>query len=77
MVNLKTISRKRFEKFLISKGCCLVRKKGDHLVYSRPGLSRPIIIQADTTIPIFIIKSNLRTLNISSHEFLKQIQKIK
>jgi predicted RNA binding protein YcfA (HicA-like mRNA interferase family) len=77
MAKLTDISRRRFEKFLVQVGCTYQRTAGDHIIYVRPGLSRPIIVQADNEIPKFIIKSNLRTLGIETKEYLEIISTIK
>jgi len=44
MASLKPIHWKRFEKFLIFIGCGLEREKGDHRIYWRKGLKRPVVI---------------------------------
>ena len=77
MAKLTPIPRRRFEAYLRSIGCELLRTEGDHLIYGRADLRRHIIIQADPTIPKFIIKSNLRTLGVSTVEFLETLRKIK
>ena len=77
MAKLTDISRRRFEKFIVQVGCVRERTAGGHIIYSRPGLSRPIIIQSDSEVPRFIIKSNLRTLGIETKEYLSVIATIK
>jgi predicted RNA binding protein YcfA (HicA-like mRNA interferase family) len=76
MPRLTPIKRKRFELFLKMVGCRLERTKGDHFVYSRSGLKRPVIITADREVPVFIIRNNLRTLNISVEEYLEALKQI-
>lgn len=76
MPRLTPIKRKKFETFLRMIGCVLKRTKGDHLVYTRKDLKRPVIITADSEIPIFIIRNNLRTLGISIEEYLNLIDQI-
>lgn len=76
MPRLTPIKRKKFEKFLVFIGCCLKRQKGDHLIYDRAGLKRPVIITVDKEVPVFIIRNNLRTLNIPVEEYLKIIQQL-
>lgn len=76
MPRLAPISRKKFEKFLIFVGCRFKRQKGDHLIYGRSGLKRPVVFPADKEIPIFIIRNNLRTLKISHDEYLEILKKI-
>jgi len=58
--------RKLFEKY----GCIFVRQKGDHRVYIKANLKRPVVIPAIKDIPIFIILNNLRVLGISKEEYL-------
>ncbi len=57
-------------------GCSLKRSKGDHFVYVRPDLVRPVIIPLDNPLPQFIIQNNLRLLGISWKEFLNIIDQI-
>ncbi|MCX6780686.1 MAG: type II toxin-antitoxin system HicA family toxin [Candidatus Magasanikbacteria bacterium] len=75
MGGVRPISWRTFEKFLIHAGCYLKRERGDHLVYTRPGLSRPIIVKKVKDLPIFIIMNNLRVLGISVEEYLQEIGK--
>jgi len=41
------------------------RSKGDHLIYTKPGISRPIIIPKYKEIPVFVTKNNLRAAGIN------------
>jgi len=65
------VSWKVFEKFLFSQGCEFKRQKGDHLVYTKSGLLRPVIVPKVNPVPIFIIKNNLRTLGVSREVYLE------
>lgn len=76
MPKLRPVSRKRFEKFLRFVGCTLKRTKGDHFIYDRPGLDRPVVITADTEVPVFIVRNNLRVLKISTDEFFEILKEI-
>jgi len=67
---------KRFEKFLKFVGCTLVREKGDHRVWARTGRRRPVVIPKSSTIPVFVIRNNLRVLGISVAEYLDIIRNI-
>ncbi|MCX6794324.1 MAG: type II toxin-antitoxin system HicA family toxin [Candidatus Gottesmanbacteria bacterium] len=73
MAKLAPIKRSKFEIFLRLIGCTLKRTKGDHLIYVRPGLKRPVVITADKEVPVFIIRTNLRTLDMSIEEYLNII----
>lgn len=76
MPRLTPIKRKKFEKFLEYIGCYLERQKGDHLIYTRSGLKRPVVITSDSEVPLFVIRNNLRTLKISPNEYLEMLEKI-
>lgn len=76
MPSLGPIHWKKFDRFLIYVGCKFIRQKGDHRVYWRDGLLRPIILRTKKDVPVFEIKSNLRTLNISTEEYLAILQRL-
>lgn len=58
--------------FLFEKqGWKYTRTKGDHLVYTKSGFLRPVIIPAYKTVPVFIILNNLRTAKISREKYLE------
>lgn len=76
MPSIRPINYKKFEQFLKYIGCFLVRTRGDHRIWSRADLKRPIIVPAVKDLPVFIIKNNLRILNISSEEYLEIIDRI-
>ena len=50
-------------------GCVEARTKGDHLVMTRAGLARPVIIKMDKDMGEDIIRNNMRTLGLSRKEF--------
>jgi len=50
-------------------GFSCVRIEGDHYVYTKEGVARPIVIPDWREIPVFIIKNNLRSANISREEY--------
>lgn len=76
MAALRPIHYLKFEKFLKAVGCHLVRQAGDHRAWDRPDLIRPVIVRTKKDLPIMEIKSNLRTLGISTQEYLNIIEKI-
>ncbi len=75
MTRISPISWKKFDKFLLKIGCELKREEGDHRIYIKADLLRPIVIPR-TELPIFIIKNNLRTLGISNEKYLKLLSDI-
>lgn len=76
MAGLTPISWRRFEKFLIFVGCSFKRQKGDHRIYSRIDLKRPVVIPEEKNLPVFIIRNNLRVLGISVEEYLEILKRI-
>lgn len=76
MPRLSPIHYRKFEKYLLYVGCTFDRQKGDHRIYKRSDLKRPIVIPADKSIPVFIILNNLRILKTSREEYLEIINKI-
>jgi len=76
MSHIAPIHWKKFEKFLLFVGCSLKREKGDHRIYWRQALQRPIVIPRDTNLPIFIIRNNLRILNISPEEYSNILKRL-
>ena len=76
MSHLSPIHYKKFDKFLKYVGCKFIRQKGDHRIYQRAGLKRPIVVPADKDIPVFIIRNNLRILSINTEEYLKILNEI-
>lgn len=76
MARLTPISWKKFDKFLKFIGCQLTREKGDHRIYWREDLKRPVVIPKDKELPVFIIRNNLRILGISPKEFLEILRRI-
>ena len=75
MDEIQSIHWKKFEKFLLNIGCEFKREKGDHRIYWKDGLKRPVVIPRDSQLPAFIILNNLRILGISREKFLEIISK--
>src|SRR3972149_93944 len=50
-------------------GFCFERKKGSHRSYIKEGILRPIIIPEYDEVGIDIIKSNMRTANMSRDRY--------
>lgn len=76
MARLTPIHWKKFEKFVLFIGCHFDREKGDHRIYWRDDLKRPVVFPRDTELPIFIIRNNLRILGISTKEYLEILKRV-
>ena len=53
-----------------------VRTEGDHFVYVKPGVARPVVIPDWDEVPVFIIKNNLPTAGISRDEYFELLSKV-
>ena len=76
MPHLAPVHWRRFEKFLLFVGCTFVREKGDHRIYWRNDLFRPVVIPRDTALPVFVIRNNLRVLGIGVGEYLEILERL-
>ncbi|HAH21743.1 MAG: hypothetical protein A2Y00_04125 [Omnitrophica WOR_2 bacterium GWF2_43_52] len=76
MSRLNPVDYRRFDKFLRYIGCEFVRQKGDHRIYRKANLKRPIVIPAIKDIPVFIILNNLRVLGISKEEYISMLNNL-
>lgn len=76
MPRLNPVSWKKFEKFLLFAGCVFIREHGDHRIYIRADLKRPVVIVKEKSLPVFIIRNNLRILGISTKEYLEILKNI-
>ena len=76
MASIKSVHWKEFEKFLLAYGCQFTREKGDHRIYWKAGIKRPVVIPRSTSLPVFIILNNLRILEIKRDEYLKIVEKL-
>ncbi|BFU89813.1 MAG: hypothetical protein NTAFB01_10000 [Nitrospira sp.] len=53
-----------------------VRTEGDHFVYVRPGVARPVVIPDWNEVPVFIIKNNIRTAGLSREEYFALMDQV-
>ena len=50
-------------------GFSFARQSGDHLIYMKPGVKRPLVIPAYRSVPVFIIRNLLRTSGMSRDRY--------
>ena len=58
-------------------GCVESRIKGDHLIMTRPGMARPIVIKMDRELGEDIIRSNMRTLGMDRKQFEQHLNTVR
>lgn len=54
----------------------LDRQEGDHLIYVKNGIKRPVVIPMYDDVPIFIIKNDLKSAGISRSEYQRILANI-
>lgn len=55
-------------------GFRLDRTKGDHRIYVRRGVLRPVVIPQWDEVPTFIIKNNLRAAQLTREEYFRLLE---
>jgi len=58
-------------------GCVEERIMGDHLIMSRSGMARPVVIKMDRNLGEDIVRANVRTLAIDRHEFEEVLSQVR
>jgi predicted RNA binding protein YcfA (HicA-like mRNA interferase family) len=76
MSKITPISYKILCKVVEAEGFTLLREKGDHLIYVKEGVPRPLVIPKHESLPLFIIKDNLKVAGISRERYFELLQKI-
>lgn len=74
MPRITPISSERLVKVFEKVGFRFVRQESDHLVYTKPGVLRPVVIPVRKDVPVFVIKNNLRTAGISREEYFRLLE---
>ncbi len=73
MPKLRPVSYKELVSVFEAEGFRLVRTEGDHMVFTKPGVIRPVVIPRYAAVPVFIIKNNLRTAGISRERYFERL----
>ena len=71
MPKLSPVSYKQLQKVFEADGFLHLRTEGDHMVFTKPGIIRPVVIPKYASVPVFIIKNNLRTAGISRDRYFE------
>ena len=71
MSRFSPVSYKQLVKVFEADGFCCVRTEGDHMVFTKPGVTRPVVIPKYAAVPVFVIKNNLRTAGISRDRYFE------
>lgn len=74
MPKLSPVSYKILARVFERVGFRCVREEGDHLVYTKAEVLRPVVIPKYAAVPVFIIKNNLRTAGISRDLYFELLE---
>jgi predicted RNA binding protein YcfA (HicA-like mRNA interferase family) len=75
MPRIVPIPYQKLVRVLEMEGFTLVRQKGDHMIFSKPGILRPLVVPRYDALPVFIIKNVLRTAQISREKYLELLER--
>lgn len=70
MPKISTVHYRKIIRVFEQKGFVFDRQEGDHLIYVRDDIKRPVVIPMYKSVPIFIILNNLKTAGVSREEYL-------
>ncbi len=71
---LRPVHYQRLVRLFEREGFRHDRTEGDHLIYVKAGVRRPLVIPMYREVPVFIIKNLLRTSGMSREKFLELLQ---
>ncbi len=71
MPRLSPVSYKVLVRIFERDGFRCVREEGDHLIFTKPGVLRPIVIPKYSAVPVFIIRNNLRCAGMSRERYFE------
>ena len=76
MPRIAPISSHKLGKVFEKAGFRLARQRGDHCMYVKTGIARPVVIPIRRDVPVFIIKNNLRSAGISREEYFRLLSEV-
>ena len=71
MPRLSPIFWRRLVRVFELDGFAIVRHEGDHVVMTKPGCKRPIVIPEWPKVPTFIIRNNMRSAGMSRERYFQ------
>jgi len=77
MPKIVPIPASRLRKIFEKDGFKCVRTEGDHYVFTKQGVIRPIVIPNWPAVPVFIIRNNIRTAGINRERYFQLLKEIK
>jgi predicted RNA binding protein YcfA (HicA-like mRNA interferase family) len=69
MPPLRSVGYRTLARVFELDGFAFNRQHGDHLIYTKAGVKRPLVIPIYQEVPVFIIKNLLRTAGMSRERY--------
>jgi len=69
MSPLRPVDYRTLARVFEQDGFAFKRQQGDHIIYTKPGVKRPLVIPMYKELPVFIIKNLLRTAGMSRERY--------
>ena len=76
MSKIIPLSYRQLIKIFVKENFIYQRTKGDHMILTKTGVSRPLVIPKYKEVPVFVIKNLLRTAGISREQFFELIDDV-
>ncbi len=76
MKRIVPVHYRKLVRVLELEGFTLARQRGDHMVFTKAGIGRPVVVPRYDPLPVFIIKNALRTARISRDRYLEMLQQL-
>lgn len=71
------ISHHKLVKVFEVDGFAVKRQKGDHLILTKPGVKRPVVVKTSPgKVPVTHILTNLRTAGMSRERYLALLEQV-
>ncbi len=65
-------------KIFEADGFSIVRRKGDHIIMTKWGIKRPLVIKSSSKrVPVTHIRTNMRTAGMSRERYFQLLEKLK
>jgi predicted RNA binding protein YcfA (HicA-like mRNA interferase family) len=74
MPALRPVHYERLIRVFEQEGFRYDRQEGDHRIYVKGGVRRPLVIPTYRAIPVFIIKNLLRTSGMSRERYFELLK---
>ena len=76
MSAIKPVSYQLLVRVFEQDGFTFDGQRGDHLIYTKPDVKRPIVIPVYSDVHVFIIKNLLRTAGMTRERYFDLLENI-